>query len=1443
MHKILGIDLGTNSIGWSIRDTDNSGNQFIIEDGETNSKPNGGVVVFEKGVGEGKSGEYSLAAERRANRSKRRLYNAKRYRKWATLKALSENGMCPLSSEELRLWSIGQWKNDNGLKRNAGRKYPTSRDFHAWLAMDFDKIGKESADEKLKPEYANTYLLRCSLLEENNNSGSNRLYKIGRAFYHLVQRRGFRTSRKSGKSSFGTNEYLEKALQENPDLKASQILQNGLEKDARRIRNSGVIDRKYFVEEFDAICQKQGIDKELRDKIYHAMYFVRPLRSQKGLVGKCTLEKGKTRIPESHPAYEIFRALSFINNIQWRETGSRKRFEEIPMSLKKNILINIFFKKIERGERKGKINDRGYFEFSEIVNAFSENHKYEFNYAPYENSDFRLKRNPNVSACPVIAGLMNVFYDEWTNVFIEDNERYGINFEGLKLSYQPLYNNQQTEQKEKHLDYIGIWHLLFDFLHTKDKEEDLRAFCTNVLGWKENKIDEFCNISISQGYGSLSFTAINKIIPSLEKGKIYSEAVSYANLSNVFEKEFLQANKQQIEIGIANAIAAADEQKELLNITNGLIQAYFGTNPFTRAKGVDDRIKEMAAQDVEEKLATYYGKENWEENRNDQIFKTVLDYYLRFLNGEQKPEEKASFGQKKVAAIDYYKLPRTDEAIKATLKEKFGATDEQLKKMYHPSDIEIYRKAPSFDEELFRKKGIKVPQLESPNPPSRGLKNPMAMRTLHELRKLINYLLEQRKIDTDTKVVVEIARELNDANKRWAIQTYQKYREEENKEFAKAILGVAKEKFPNLNENDADNIDKVRLWWEQLENGEEIYKEVKALKEDVQKYRLWKEQECMCLYTGKMISLVDLFEPGKVDFEHTLYLSKSFDNSLSNLTVCDATYNRSVKGDKIPTELGNYSEEWNGYTAIEPRLKKWKLKVESLKERIENNKKETKRANAKGDIERKNYLVKSRHLLQFDYDYWSKKLKTFTVDEIPNNWKNSQLVDTQIISKYARHYLKTVFNKVDVQKGTITAEFRKIYGIMGDEKKDRSRHTHHFVDAAVLTLVPGSAQREEILQQYYKAKEDKMDKKIYPIKPVNYADFHNSHIEDLKNNILINHITKDQTLNEAKKKIRKRGKVEMFPGSDGKSSARWMQGDAIRGRLHQESFFGAIKPNKRNEQGFAIIEDGKYLIEQFKGEDAIWLVMRKQIGNVNFDKDVIIDTVLKEHLIKQIHQGISKENLKDFNGNIIRHLRCRVKTGAGFLKSETALPIKEHIFKSKQAHKQNYFVQNDENYLYILYEGESEGKRQRGYRILNRFDIAQLKIKRIDELKSDEHYSTLTKVKGKKSNVLQLKAILKVGDRVLLYQQHQDEITAQDYSRRLYKIFKFNEPAPSTAYIYLQHHLEARPNESLTKLEEKDYEPKKYQARIFLSADKFNCLVEHIDFVISPDGEIKWINK
>ena len=55
MAKILGLDLGTNSIGWAIRDNNIDNKNQILDSG---------VLVFSQGVGEEKGVEFSLASER-----------------------------------------------------------------------------------------------------------------------------------------------------------------------------------------------------------------------------------------------------------------------------------------------------------------------------------------------------------------------------------------------------------------------------------------------------------------------------------------------------------------------------------------------------------------------------------------------------------------------------------------------------------------------------------------------------------------------------------------------------------------------------------------------------------------------------------------------------------------------------------------------------------------------------------------------------------------------------------------------------------------------------------------------------------------------------------------------------------------------------------------------------------------------------------------------------------------------------------------------------------------------------------------------------------------------------------------------------------------------------------------------------------------------------------
>lgn len=97
-QKVLGLDLGTNSIGSAVRNLDLSDDlQWQLEFFSSD--------IFRSSVNKESNGrEYSLAAQRSAHRRSRGLNEVRRRRLWATLNLLIKHGFCPMSSESLMRW-------------------------------------------------------------------------------------------------------------------------------------------------------------------------------------------------------------------------------------------------------------------------------------------------------------------------------------------------------------------------------------------------------------------------------------------------------------------------------------------------------------------------------------------------------------------------------------------------------------------------------------------------------------------------------------------------------------------------------------------------------------------------------------------------------------------------------------------------------------------------------------------------------------------------------------------------------------------------------------------------------------------------------------------------------------------------------------------------------------------------------------------------------------------------------------------------------------------------------------------------------------------------------------------------------------------------------------------------------------------------------------------
>jgi CRISPR-associated endonuclease Csn1 len=1166
MERTLGIDLGTNSIGLNLREDD----IFSWY----------GVYTFKKGVGEGKSGEFSYAAERTKHRSSRRLYNARRYRKWETLKVLIENSFCPLSEENL-----SKWKH---YKKGIGRIFPINDiPFQHWIKLDFDNNGV--------PDYSSPYQLRRLLINNKLNlSVPENRFKIGRALYHFAQRRGFKSSRKSGANektavykgsnetkTIGRNEY-ENLIIEKGSLGAAFAY---LEDIGIRLRNRYTL-RADYQNELQKILEFQQIDIEkFKVDIEKAIFYQRPLRSQKGLVGKCTLESrtikedekviniGKPRCPVSHPMFEEYRAWSFINNLKYR-TANDQKFEPIPLGLKKKIYHEKFFFKSKRE-----------FNFSEIRKFIESNggKNWELNYSSKMDEI-------SVPSCFVSARFKSVFGESWQN-----------------FEKKVIRKNKKGENENITYYIEDVWHIMFSF----EDEEYFIEFLNNVLELNETQIKELVILfnSFPVGYANLSLKAIKNILPFLQDGMIYSEAVILAKIPEILGKEVFEADKEIIFKAINDEIEANRHQKIIITITNNLIFKYYALEFDMRFgwKDISYKLDESDFREIEIAAIEHFGDKSWlklEDNYKQKILTEVAEKYQAFFASSKK---------------EHLKPPHLVNQIKEFLDINFEVSEKALNQIYHPSQIDIYPK--------------KENQQFLLSPKTAAFKNPMAYKTLYRLRDVLNYLIETGKIDEETRIVIEIARELNDSNKRWAIEKYQRDRETENREFANAITELIKDpEFRGVAnpESDTDN-DKFRLWMEQTNNHEEIIKEIQNIEKDknlsvsqkdIQKYRLWKEQNCVCIYTGRIINLTDLFNNNTVDFEHTIPRSKSFDNSLANLTVCYADYNRNIKQNQMPSELPNYEKEALGYSAIKPRLEVWEKKVDDLFKQIDFWKFKSKIAMDKAA---KDEAIRQRYLRQMQYDYWKNKLDRFTRTEVPQGFVNSQLTDTQIITKYAFHYLKTVFDKVDVIKGSNTAQFRKIYGIQPkDEIKNRSQHSHHAIDAAVLTLIPSARKREEILKKAYEYEENHKGKQ-YHEKP--FLEFNYSMIEDLKKNILINNIAdKDQVLTPGSKIVRKRGKTVWIDKEKG--TPKIAQGDSIRGELHLQTYYGKIKIAEKDENGSLQRDiNGIVTYNQIDGKDEIWMVIRKPLDKVNFSSDVIIDNHLAGFLKNQLSEGIKQNEL------------------------------------------------------------------------------------------------------------------------------------------------------------------------------------------------------------------------
>lgn len=1415
-QKVLGLDLGTNSIGSAVRNLDLSDDlQWQLEFFSSD--------IFRSSVNKESNGrEYSLAAQRSAHRRSRGLNEVRRRRLWATLNLLIKHGFCPMSSESLMRWCTYD------KRKGLFREYPIDdKDFNAWILLDFNGDGR--------PDYSSPYQLRRELVTRQFDFEQPiERYKLGRALYHIAQHRGFKSSKGETLSQQETNS-KPSSTDEIPDvagaMKASEeklskglstymkehnLLTVGaafaqLEDEGVRVRNNNDYRaiRSQFQHEIETIFKFQqglSVESELYERLISekknvgTIFYKRPLRSQRGNVGKCTLERSKPRCAIGHPLFEKFRAWTLINNIKVRMSVDTLD-EQLPMKLRLDLYNECFLAFV-----------RTEFKFEDIRKYLEKRLGIHFS---YNDKTINYKDSTSVAGCPITARFRKMLGEEWESFRVE----------GQKERQAHSKNNISFHRVSYSIE--DIWHFCYD----AEEPEAVLAFAQETLRLERKKAEELVRIwsAMPQGYAMLSQKAIRNINKILMLGLKYSDAVILAKvpeLVDVSDEELLSIAKDYYLVE-----AQVNYDKRINSIVNGLIAKYKSVSEEYRFAdhNYEYLLDESDEKDIIRQIESSLGAKRWslmDADEQTDILQKVRDRYQNFFRSHERK---------------FVESPKLGESFENYLTKKFPMVErEQWKKLYHPSQITIYRPVSVGKDRSVLRLG---------NPDIGAIKNPTVLRVLNTLRRRVNQLLDDGVISPDeTRVVVETARELNDANRKWALDTYNRIRHDENEKIKK----ILEEFYPKRDGISTDDIDKARYVIDQREV--DYFTESKTYNKDIKKYKFWLEQGGQCMYTGRTINLSNLFDPNAFDIEHTIPESLSFDSSDMNLTLCDAHYNRFIKKNHIPTDMPNYDKaitiDGKEYPAITSQLQRWVERVERLNRNVEYWKGQARRAQNK---DRKDQCMREMHLWKMELEYWKKKLERFTVTEVTDGFKNSQLVDTRVITRHAVLYLKSIFPHVDVQRGDVTAKFRKILGIQSvDEKKDRSLHSHHAIDATTLTIIPVSAKRDRMLELFAKIEEinkmlsfsgsedrtglqqelDGLKNKLQMEVKVCRIGHNVSEIGTFINdNIIVNHHIKNQALTPVRRRLRKKGYIV-----GGVDNPWWQTGDALRGEIHKASYYGAITQYAKDKEGKVLMKEGhpqvnptikfvirrelKYKKSAADSGFASW----DDLGKAIVDKELFAlmkgqfpeETSFKDaceqgiYMIKKGKNGEADKKLYR-----IRRIRCNTV-------QKNALKIKEQTYKSEKEYKRYFYAAVGDLYAMCCY---TNGKI-REFRIYSLYDVSCHRKSDIEDIPEF--------ITDKKGNRLMLDYKLHTGDMILLYKDNPEELYDLDnvnLSKLLYKINGFENDG---LRIRMVNHLVVKEamGESV-----KDYAKLPDIIRCGVKTIKFLIMGENRDFVIK-NGKI-----
>ncbi|MBQ2046322.1 MAG: type II CRISPR RNA-guided endonuclease Cas9 [Muribaculaceae bacterium] len=533
MKRILGIDLGVGSMGWSLIEVDNDNNPTEI------------VAMGSRIV--------------------------------------------PLSADDTNEFTTGKaiTKNQKRTEKRTARKgYFRYQQRRENLTIAFRELGMLPDEKLIKLPVIDLWQLRADAATPDKKLT---LPEIGRVLYHINQRRGYKHAKADEGGDSKQREYVSNVNKRHAliiergqtigqyfaeQLKSSEIKTDKGVFYTYRIKEQ-VFPRKAYEEEFDQIIkiQKEFYPEILTEQVINRLrneiiFYQRGLKSCKHLVSICEFEKKEYRnakgeivfdgpkvAPRTSPLFQVCKMWESINNIKLTNRNN----EIFPITQEHRKLM---FEHLDNNEKLG-IKDlykilgistkEGWWGGKAIGKGLQGN-----------TTKNQLKKA--LASLPVdkINKLLEFNLSQCDSRLVDEDTGEIIPIINHSFIEEPLYK---------------LWHAIYSI---QDKNELKKTLAKSFSITDEEIISKLYKIDfVKPGYGNKSAKAMRRILPFLQNGEMYSDACTHAgfrhsdsltkeeNEVRILLEKLPQIQKNELRQPIVEKIL-----NQMVNVVNAIIDKY-----------------------------------------------------------------------------------------------------------------------------------------------------------------------------------------------------------------------------------------------------------------------------------------------------------------------------------------------------------------------------------------------------------------------------------------------------------------------------------------------------------------------------------------------------------------------------------------------------------------------------------------------------------------------------------------------------------------------------------------------------------------------------------------------------------------------------------------------------------------------------------------------------